>query len=92
VRRVAANEALFGVLSSGGRIAVALVLDVAICCGGLWGTLAELVHRLGPPWTQAALGIQRNGQSHHSVNSSPLPSDAGCASRVIDMLHCDKND
>lgn len=60
VRMVVADESLFGVLSTGERIAVAMVLD----CPDLvkfWGTMLEAVDRLGPEWTQAALRVQRDG-------------------------------
>ena len=61
VRMIVADEALFGVLSSGERIAVALVLDRYDLLQRAWGTIAESVHRLGPEWTEAAVRVQRNG-------------------------------
>ena len=61
VRMIVADEALFGVLSSGERIAVALVLDRYDLLHRAWGTIAESIHRLGPEWTEAALRVQRNG-------------------------------
>jgi hypothetical protein len=60
VRMVEADESLFGVLSSGERIAVALVLDRPDLVKW-WGTMLEAVDRLGPEWTQAALRVQRGG-------------------------------
>ena len=63
---VAADEALFGVLSSGERIAVALVLDRYDPIQRAWGTIAEAVHRLGPAWTEAALRVQRDGWKENS--------------------------
>jgi len=60
VRMVEADESLFGVLSSGERIAVALVLDRPDLVKW-WGTMLEAVDRLGPEWTQAALRVQRDG-------------------------------
>ena len=48
VRMVIADEALFGVLSSGERIAVALVLDRYDLLQRAWGSMAESVYRLGP--------------------------------------------
>ena len=60
VRMVAADESLFGVLSTGERIAVALVLDRQDLVK-VWGTMLEAVDRLGPDWTQAALRVQRSG-------------------------------
>ena len=60
VRMVEADESLFGVLSGGERIAVALVLDRPDLVKW-WGTMLEAVDRLGPEWTQAALNVQRNG-------------------------------
>ncbi|MGA7538839.1 MAG: hypothetical protein WBW93_08730 [Steroidobacteraceae bacterium] len=61
VRMVAADAASFGVLSSGERIAVALVLDRYDLLQRAWGTIAESVHRLGPEWTAAVLRVQRHG-------------------------------
>ena len=61
VRMIVADEDLFGVLSSGERIAVALVLDRYDLLQRAWGTIAESIHRLGPEWTEAALRVQRNG-------------------------------
>jgi hypothetical protein len=60
VRMVVADEALFGVLSTGERIAVALVLDRPDLVK-FWGTMLDAVDRLGPEWTQAALRVQRYG-------------------------------
>jgi hypothetical protein len=60
VRMVAADESLFGVLSTGERIAVALVLDRPDLVK-FWGTMLEAVNRLGPDWTRAALRVQRDG-------------------------------
>jgi hypothetical protein len=57
----AAHETLFGLLSSGERIAVALVLDRYDLLQCAWSTMAESIHRLGPEWTEAALRVQRNG-------------------------------
>jgi len=67
VRMVAADEALFGVLSSGERIAVALVLDRHDLIQRAWGSMAESVYRLGPQWTAAALRVQRNGWQEDSA-------------------------
>jgi hypothetical protein len=61
VRAVVADERQFGVLSTGERIAVALVLDRYDLLQLAWGTIAEAVHRLGDEWTRAALRVQRNG-------------------------------
>ena len=61
VKMVAANEKLFGVLSAGEKIAVALVLDRYDLLQQAWGSMAEAVERLGPEWTRAALRVQRNG-------------------------------
>lgn len=55
------DEECFGVLSTGEKIAVALVLDrvdlLAQVNGGY--TMLEAVERLGPEWTQAATQAQR---------------------------------
>jgi hypothetical protein len=60
VQVVATDEAFFGVLSTGEKIAVALVLDRfdLLAC---WGSMLEAVDRLGPEWTHAALRVQRYG-------------------------------
>lgn len=55
------NEADFGLLSTGERIAVALVLDRHDLLQLAWGPMLESVDRLGPLWTQAALRVQRQG-------------------------------
>jgi hypothetical protein len=61
VRVVLADETQFGVLSTGERIAVALVLDRYDLLQQTWGTIAECVYRLGEEWTKAALRVQRDG-------------------------------
>lgn len=61
VKTVSANEARFGVLSTGEKLAVALVLDrkdlLAEVNGGY--TMLEAINRLGPEWTAAAILAQR---------------------------------
>lgn len=59
VQMVVADERLFSVLSSGERIAVAVVLDRYDLLQRAWGTIAESINRLGPEWTLAALRVQR---------------------------------
>jgi hypothetical protein len=61
VQMVAHDARSFGVLSTGERIAVALVLDRYDLLHKTWGSMLEAVHRLGPEWTVAALRIQRHG-------------------------------
>ena len=61
VQMVAQDARSFGVLSTGERIAVALVFDRQDLLQKAWGTMLEAVHRLGPEWTLAALRIQRDG-------------------------------
>jgi len=61
VEMVLADEAGFGVLSSGERIAVALVLDRYDLLQRAWGSMLESVNRLGEEWTAAALRVQRQG-------------------------------
>jgi hypothetical protein len=61
VQMVAHDARSFGVLSTGERIAVALVLDRYDLLQKTWGSMLEAVHRLGPEWTVAALRIQRQG-------------------------------
>jgi hypothetical protein len=66
VRMIVADEALFGVLSSGERIAVAVVLDRCDLLQRAWGTIAEAIYRLGPLWTEAALRVQRHGSEEYA--------------------------
>src|SRR5579864_5844630 len=63
VKMVAADETTFGVLSTGERIAVALVLERYDLLQRAWGPVLESVDRLGPLWTDAALRVQRHGWS-----------------------------
>jgi hypothetical protein len=58
---VVADETRFGTLSTGERIAVALVLERYDLLQRAWGRMLESVHRLGPLWTEAALRVQRQG-------------------------------
>jgi hypothetical protein len=58
---VAQDARSFGVLSTGERIAVALVFDRQDLLQKAWGTMLEAVNRLGHEWTLAALRVQRNG-------------------------------
>jgi len=61
VRMVALDALSFGTLSTGERIAVAMVLDRYDLLQDAWGSMLEAVHRLGPEWTEAALRVQRHG-------------------------------
>lgn len=61
VRMVARDARSFGILSTGERIAVALVFDRYDLLQNVWGSMLEAVHRLGPEWTLAALKVQRDG-------------------------------
>ena len=61
VQMVAHDARSFGVLSTGERIAVALVFDRYDLLQHAWGSMLEAVNRLGPEWTQAALRVQRHG-------------------------------
>jgi hypothetical protein len=63
VKMVVADEATFGVLSTGERIAVALVLERYDLLQQAWGHALESVDRLGPLWTEAALRVHRHGWS-----------------------------
>lgn len=62
VERVHENEHAFGVLSTGEKLAVALVLDrhdlIAQINGGY--EMLEAMDRLGPTWLRAALIVQRD--------------------------------
>jgi hypothetical protein len=63
VKMVVADETTFGVLSTGERIAVALVLERYDLLQRVWGPVLESIDRLGPVWTDAALRVQRRGWS-----------------------------
>jgi hypothetical protein len=63
VKMVAADETTFGVLSTGERIAVALVLERYDLLQRAWGPVLESIDRLGSVWTDAALRVQRRGWS-----------------------------
>jgi hypothetical protein len=56
-QRVQQDEAAIGVMSTGERIAVALILDRRDLLD--WGTMLESVERLGPDWLRASLRVQR---------------------------------
>jgi len=60
LRMVLANEANFGVLSTGERIAIAMVLN-RFDLVSEYGSILEAIHCLNQEWTQAALRIQRYG-------------------------------
>lgn len=51
----------FGVLSTGEKIAVALVLDRYDLLQACWGTMLESIDRLGDEWLRAAHRVQRDG-------------------------------
>jgi hypothetical protein len=57
VQVVQEDESEIGVMSTGERIAVALILDRKDLLD--WGTMLESVERLGPEWFKAALAVQR---------------------------------
>jgi len=63
VKMVVADETTFGVLSTGERIAVALILERYDLLQQAWGPVLESVDRLGPLWTKAALRVHRHGWS-----------------------------
>lgn len=50
----------FGLMSTGEKIAIALVLDRPDLIAH-YGTALEAVDRLGPEWTHAALEVQKEG-------------------------------
>lgn len=70
-----ADEPNFGLLSTGERIAVALVLDRYDLLQRAWGTKAEAVHRLGQQWTQAALRVQRQRGGRTECASARHPQN-----------------
>jgi hypothetical protein len=58
VERVQEDENRIGVLSTGERLAVALVLDRKDLLGGY--TMLEAVNRLGDDWLRASIAVQRS--------------------------------
>jgi hypothetical protein len=58
-RMVAADEASFGVLSTGEKCAVALVLDRPDLAKW-WGTMLDCADRVGPEWLAACVKVQRD--------------------------------
>jgi hypothetical protein len=60
LQMVLANAANFGVLSTGERIAVAMVLN-RFDLVSEYGSILEAIDRLNQEWTQAALRVQRSG-------------------------------
>ncbi len=69
---VAHDELSFGTLSTGERIAVALVLDRYDLLQDAWGTMLEAVHRLGPDWKPGGAAcptawLAGGSLTHHSV-------------------------
>jgi hypothetical protein len=60
VRDVAGNPECFGVLSTGEKCAVALVLNDPKMIAW-WGTALDCVDRLEGDWIKACIYIQRNG-------------------------------
>lgn len=63
VRLYADDKSNFNLMSTGERIAVALVLDRPDLMEQAWGTVAESVYRLGHEWTEASLNVQREGRA-----------------------------
>jgi hypothetical protein len=63
VRLYADDKSSFDTMSTGERIAVALVLDRPDLMEQAWGTMAESVYRLGYEWTESALNVQREGRA-----------------------------
>jgi len=61
VRMVVADEQSFGVLSTGEKIAVAMVLDRYDLVKEAWGTMLAAADRLGDTWLRASLQVQRDG-------------------------------
>jgi len=60
VERVQADDSQIGVLSTGERLAVALVLDQKDWLERWRYTMLEAVERLGEEWFRAALAVQRS--------------------------------
>jgi hypothetical protein len=60
VRMVARDREAFGLLSTGEKCAVALVLDDPKLMAR-WGTALDCADRVGPEWLAACLHVQRNG-------------------------------
>lgn len=66
VEIVAADENLFGVFSTGEKLAVALVLDRKDLLDEVNGgyTMLEAIERLGEEWTRAAIAVQKATDFH----------------------------
>jgi hypothetical protein len=60
-RMVLADERSIGVLSTGERIAVALILDRTDLFPNGGYSVLEAINCLGPEWTAAAFRVQRAG-------------------------------
>ena len=60
VRMVVADEKLFGVLSTGEKCAVALVLNRPDLMKW-WGTALDCADRVGTEWLKACVHVQRDG-------------------------------
>ena len=71
LRMVIADQDAFRILSTGERIAVALVLDRYDLLEQVWGTMLEAVYRLGNEWTEAALRVQRQGWQDFADTTEP---------------------
>lgn len=67
VRMVVADPRSFGVLSTGEKIAVAMVLDRRDLLAQCWGTMLEAADRLGPNCLRASLHVQRHGWTEDDV-------------------------
>jgi hypothetical protein len=77
VRVVVADGTQFCVLSTGEKIAVAMVLNRHDLLDRAWGTILECVHRLGPDWTKAALRVQRDGWEDDAESLTSTPCRVG---------------
>jgi hypothetical protein len=61
VRTVVADGTQWSILSTGEKIAVAMVLNRNDLLDRAYGSILECVDRLGRDWTTAALHVQREG-------------------------------
>ena len=68
VRAVDRDNAHMGVLSTGEKCAVALVLNRLDLADKYHGTMLECAVRVGPEWLAAALYVQNNGWNDPPAN------------------------
>lgn len=88
VESVERSDDNFGVLSTGEKCAVALVLERADLARRGWGTLLECAARVGPDWLEAAVWVQRDGWQKRPATPSSAPVPVSVAlSKMFGTAH-----